>query len=117
VKKSLTLLVAAAGLMVISATSATAGAFTTGPCKACHAVDHDVVGPAWKRVAEKYGSEEALAKVFKAGFKVEDRKIAGSEPKFKSQAAIMTGQYNSLIKGHEDEAAKALFAAVKAGKI
>jgi cytochrome c551/c552 len=117
VKKSLTLLVAAAGLMAISATSATAGGFTTAPCKACHAVDKDVVGPAWKRVAEKYGSEEALAKVFKSGFKVEDRKIAGSEPKFKSQAAIMTSQFNSFIKGHEDEAAKALFAAVKAGKI
>jgi cytochrome c551/c552 len=114
VKKSLKLLVAAAGLMAISAT---ASAFSTGPCKACHAVDKDVVGPAWKRVAEKYGSEAALAKVFKSGFNVEDRKIASSEPKFKSQAGIMTGQYNSLIKGHEDEAAKALFEAVKAGKI
>lgn len=114
-KKSLKFLVAAAGLMAISA--ATAGTFSTAPCKACHAVDKDVVGPAWKRVAEKYGSAEALAKVFKGGFKVEDRKIASSEPKFKSQAAIMTGQYNTLIKGHEDEAAKALFAAVKSGKM
>ncbi len=115
VKKSLKFLVAAAGLMAISA--ATAGTFSTAPCKACHAVDKDVVGPAWKRVAEKYGNEEALAKVFKGGFKVEDRKIASTEPKFKSQAAIMTGQYNTLIKGHEDEAAKALFAAVKSGKM
>jgi cytochrome c551/c552 len=108
VKKSLKLLAAAA---------ATASAFTTGSCKACHAIDKDVVGPAWKRVAEKYGSESALAAVFKSGFKVEDRKIASSEPKFKSQAAIMTGQYNTLIKGHENEAAKALFDAVKAGKM
>ena len=113
-KKSLKLLVVAAGLMAMSAT---ASAFSTAPCKACHAIDHDVVGPAWKRVAEKYGSAAALAKVFKSGFKVEDRKIASSEPKFKKQAALMTGQYNHLIKGHEDEAAKALFAAVKAGKI
>lgn len=113
-KKSLKLLVAAVGLMTISAT---ASAFSTAPCKACHAVDHDVVGPAWKRVAEKYGSEAALAKVFKSGFKVEDRKVAMSEPKFKGQAVIMTGQYNSLIKGHEDAAAKALFAAVKSGKM
>jgi cytochrome c551/c552 len=114
VKKSLTLFVAAAGLLAMSAT---ASAFSTAPCKACHAVDHDVVGPAWKRVAAKYGSEAALAKVFKSGFKVEDRKIASSEPKFKNQAVIMTGQFNSLIKGHEDDAAKALFAAVKSGKM
>jgi cytochrome c551/c552 len=114
VKKSLKLIVAAAGLLTISAT---ASAFSTAPCKACHRVDRDVVGPAWKRVAEKYGSEAALAKVFKSGFKVEDRKIASTEPKFKNQASIMTGQFNHLIKGHEDEAAKALFAAVKAGKI
>jgi cytochrome c551/c552 len=114
VKKSFTLFVAAAGLLAISAS---ASAFSTAPCKACHRVDRDVVGPAWKRVAEKYGSEAALAKVFKEGFKVEDRKIASSEPKFKHQAALMTAQYKHLIKGHEDEAAKALFAAVKAGKI
>lgn len=113
-KNSLKLIVVAAGLLALSGT---ASAFSTGPCKACHAVDKDVVGPAWKRVAEKYGSEAALAKVFKSGFKVEDRKIASSEPKYKAQAAIMTGQYNALIKGHEDDAAKALFAAVKAGKI
>lgn len=113
-RNTLKFVVAAAGLMAISAT---ASAFSTGPCKACHAVDKDVVGPAWKRVAEKYGSEAALAKVFKSGFKVEDRKIAESEPKYKSQAALMTGQFDSLIKGHEDEAAKALFEAVKSGKM
>jgi cytochrome c551/c552 len=114
VKKSLKLLVAAAGLMTISAT---ASAFSTAPCKACHAIDHDVIGPAWKRVAEAYGSADALAAVFKSGFKVEDRKIAGSEPAFKAKAAIMTPQFNTLIKGHEDDAAKALFDAVKAGKM
>ena len=113
-RKTFKFVVAAAGLMIISAS---ASAFSTGPCKACHAVDKDLVGPAWKRIAEKYGSEEALAKVFKAGFKDEDRKIAQSEPKYKSQTAVMTGQYNSLIKGHDDEAAKALFDAVKAGKM
>jgi len=114
VRKSLKLVAVAAGLMAFSAT---ASAFSTGPCKACHALDHDVVGPAWDRVAKAYGSEEALAKVFKAGFKVEDRKIASSEPKFKAQAATMTGMYNNYIKGHEDDAAKALFAAVKSGKM
>lgn len=105
----------AAGLMV--AGSATAGGFSTGPCKACHAIDHDSVGPAWATVAKDYGNEEALAKVFKAGFKVEDRKVAASNAKWKSQAATMTGQFGTLIKGHEDEAAKALFEAVKAGKM
>jgi len=114
VSKSLKLVLAAAGLMAFSAT---ANAFSTGPCKACHALDHDVVGPAWDRVAKKYGSEEALAKVFKSGFKVEDRKIASTEPKFKAQASTMTGMYNNYIKGHEDDAAKALFAAVKSGKM
>lgn len=113
-KKSLTLLVAAAGFMAISATAAD---FSTKPCKACHAIDKDVIGPAWKKVADAYGSEAALAAVFKSGFKVEDRKIASSEDKFKKQAAVMTGQYNTLIKGHEDEAAKALFAAVKSGTL
>lgn len=97
--------------------SASAGDFSTKPCKACHAIDKDVVGPAWKRVAEKYGSASALAAVFKGGFKVEDRKIASSEEKFKKQAAVMTGQYKTLIKGHEDAAAEALFAAVKSGKM
>jgi cytochrome c551/c552 len=114
VKKSLALIVAAASLMAVSVS---ANAFETKPCKACHAIDKDVVGPAWKRVAEAYGSADALAAVFKGGFKVEDRKIAGSEAKFKAQAATMTQQFNTLIKGHEDEAAKALFDAVKAGSM
>jgi len=114
VKKSLKLLVAAAGMMAVSAT---ASAFSTAPCKACHAIDHDVVGPAWKLVAEKYGDAATLAAVFKGGFKVEDRKVAGSDPKYKAKAAIMTPQFNTLIKGHEDEAANALFDAVKAGKM
>ena len=108
------LVVAAAGLMAISAT---ANAFSTAPCQACHAIDHDVVGPAWKTVAAKYGNAEALAKVFKSGFKVEDRKVAGSIPKWKGQASTMTGMYGMYIKGHEEDAAKALFAAVKAGKM
>ena len=113
-KNTLKLVAVAAGLMVISAS---ASAFSTGSCKACHAVDKDVVGPAWNRIAEKYGNEAALAKVFKSGFKVEDRKIAQAEAKYKGQAAVMTSQYDSLIKNHEDDAAKALFDAVKAGKM
>ena len=113
-KKSLKLLAVAVGLLAVSAT---ASAFDTKPCKACHQIDKDVVGPAWKKVADAYGSPDALAAVFKGGFKVEDRKIASSEEKFKKQAAVMTAQFNALIKGHEDEAAKALFDAVKAGSM
>jgi cytochrome c551/c552 len=114
VKKSFKLLVTAAGLLAISAS---ANAFSTAPCKACHSVAADKVGPAWKDVAKAYGSADALAKVFKSGFKAADRKILNSNPKFKNKAMIMTPQFNNLIKGHEDEAAKALFDAVKAGKI
>ena len=114
-KKSLKLLVAAAGLMAISAT---ASAFSTAPCKACHAIDHDVVGPAWQEDVKEYGSADALAAVFKSGFKVEDRKVLNSNPgKWKAKAVLMTPQFEKLIKGHEDEAAKALFDAVKAGKM
>ncbi len=114
-KSMIVSLMVAAGLMV--AGSAMAGGFSTGACKACHAVGKDVVGPDWKTVAAAYGDEKTLAAVFKSGFKVEDRKVAGSNDKWKKQAAVMTGQFNSLIKGHEDEAATALFDAVKAGKI
>lgn len=108
-------IVVAAGLMVTG--SAMAGSFSTGACKACHAVGKDTVGPDWKTIADKYGDAKALAGVFKSGFKVEDRKVAAGDAKWKAQAAVMTGQYTSLIKGHEDDAAEALFAAVKAGKI
>jgi cytochrome c551/c552 len=108
-------MILAAGLM--AAGTATAGAFNTGPCKACHAVGKDVVGPDWKVVADAYGDSKTLAALFKSGFKAEDRKIASSNPKWKGQAAIMTAQYGTFIKGHEDDAAEALFAAVKAGKL
>ena len=97
--------------------STSANAFSTGVCKSCHAIDHDVVGPAWNTVAKAYGSADELAKVFKSGFAVADRKVAGSNAKWKSQAATMTGAYGSFIKGHEEDAAKALFEAVKSGKM
>ena len=118
-KKLLMVAVAAGvGMMSMSA-PATAGGFSVKKCKACHAVGKKKVGPAWKDVAAAYKDADTLAKVFKAGFKVEDRKIAGSNPKWKHKAGLMTAQYKKLIKkgGHEDEAAKALFAAVERGKI
>jgi cytochrome c len=112
--KKMLVLLASVGLLGVSAS---ASAFSTAPCAACHKIDADLVGPAWKTVAEKYGSEAALAEAFKGGFKVEDRKVAGSIAKWKSQTGTMTPMFNQYIKGHEDDAAKALFAAVKAGKM
>jgi len=96
---------------------ANAGGFSAKKCKACHSVTKNKVGPAWKDVAAAYGSADALAAVFKDGFKVDDRKVAAANGKWKRKAKLMTGQYKRLIKGHEDEAAKALFDAVAAGKI
>jgi len=119
-KKVLMIAAAAAfvlGAGVMTPANANAKAFNVKKCKACHAVGKKKVGPAWKDVASAYGNEATLAKVFKAGFKVGDRKVAASNAKWKHKAGLMTSQYKKLIKGHEDEAAKALFAAVAAGKI
>ncbi|RMH59943.1 MAG: hypothetical protein D6678_07065 [Zetaproteobacteria bacterium] len=117
-KKMVMMAAAAAFVMGAGmAPAAHAGGYNVKKCKACHAVGKDKVGPAWKDVAAAYGSADALAKVFKDGFKVEDRKVIAANGKWKGKAGMMTGQYKKLIKGHEDEAAKALFDAVAAGKI
>jgi len=104
---------AATGLMAMSTT---ASAFNTHKCKACHSVDKKKVGPAWKDVAAAYGDEATLAKVFADGFAVGDRKVIAADSKWKSKAGMMTSQYKHLIKGHEKEAAHALFETVKADK-
>lgn len=109
--------IAIAAALAVAPLAAHAGDFSTKLCAACHKIDVDSIGPSWKSVADAYGSADGLAKVFKDGFKVEERKIAASNPKFKAQAAIMTAQYNTLIKGKEDDAAAALYAAVKTDKI
>ena len=117
-KKTLMVVAAAAFVMGgFAVTEATAGGFNVKKCKACHAVGKKKVGPAWKDVAAAYGDAGTLAGVFKAGFKKEDRKIAGSNAKWMKKAGMMSSQYKKLIKGHEDEAAKALFDAVARGKI
>ncbi len=117
-KKTLIIAATAAFMMTgLAATEALAGGFNVKRCKACHAVSKKKVGPSWKDVAAAYGDEATLAGVFKSGFAVSDRKIAASEAKWKKKAGMMTGQYKKLIKGHEDEAAKALFDAVARGKI
>ena len=96
------------------AMSTTANTFDTKKCATCHSIDHDKVGPAWKTVAEKYGDEATLAKDFEAGFK--ERRVANSIAKWKSKEGLMSMQYRNLIKGHEKEAAHALFESVKNGK-
>jgi len=91
--------------------------FNAKKCKACHSVAKNKVGPAWKDVAEAYGSADALAAVFKSGFHVSERKVIAANSKWKGKAGMMTAQYKKLIKDNPDGAAKALFDAVKAGKI
>lgn len=94
--------------------AAPAESFNTTKCKACHAIDKDKVGPAWKTVVEKYGDAATLAKDFESGFK--ERRVANSIAKWKSKEVLMTSQYRSLIKGHEKAVAHALFETVKQGK-
>jgi len=105
------------GTGVVAPVDASAGTFNVKKCKTCHAVGKKKVGPAWKDVATAYGSADALAEVFKSGFKKDDRKVIASNDKWKSKAGMMTSQYKRMIVGHEDEAAKALFDAVARGKI
>ncbi len=111
------LIIAAVASIGMMGVATEASAFNVKKCKACHAVAKNKVGPAWKDVAAAYGSADALAAVFKGGFKVGDRKMIQANGKWKGKAGLMTGQFKHLIKGHEDEAAKALFDAVAAGKI
>ncbi len=115
--KKAMMLAAAFALGFGMAMPAQAGGFNVKKCKACHSVKKDKAGPAWSKVAEAYGSADALAEVFKNGFKVSDRKMIQKESKWKSKAGLMTGQFKKMIKGHEEEAAKALFEAVERGKI
>jgi len=104
--------IATVGMMPVSAS---AGGFNVKKCKACHAVGKTKVGPDWAEVAKVYGDAGTLAADFKAGFTT--RRVAEANPKWKGKEGMMTGQFKKLIVGHEDEAAAALFAAVKAGKI
>ena len=113
-KKSLVF--AAMAALACMSMSTTASAFSTTKCMACHAIDKDKVGPSWKSVAAAYGDEATLAKAFESGFAVSDRKIAGTEAKWKSKAGLMTMQYKHMIKGHDKEVAHALFETVKNGK-
>ena len=105
------------GAGVMAPADASAKSFNVKSCKACHKVGKKKVGPAWKDVAAAYGDADTLAQVFKDGFKKGDRKYLAANSKWKGKAGMMTSQYKRLIKGNEDEAAKALFAAVAAGKI
>jgi len=107
--KSIFAAVAVAGLMFAGSASASGLPAT---CGNCHKAGADAVGPSFKSIAAAYGDAKTLAGVFKAGFKVEDRKVASGAAKWKSQAGIMTGQFGP-IKGNEDAVAAALFEAAK----
>lgn len=57
-------MIAAAGLMVAGSAMAVDMPAEAAPCKACHAIDKKVVGPAWKDVAAKYkGDADAVNKI------------------------------------------------------
>ena len=105
--KSIITAVAVAGLMVAGNAMAADAAFDLGKCNACHKTG---VGPAYKDIAAAYGKADALAAVMKGGLKVEERKVAAGNDKWKKAAATMTGQVG-LFKGKEDAAAAAVFAA------
>ncbi|HXH65251.1 MAG TPA: hypothetical protein VNH42_07080 [Mariprofundaceae bacterium] len=109
-KKAWVFSAAAVGLMTMSTP---AHAFDTNACMGCHAIDIVKVGPALKTVVATYGDEKTLAKAFASGFAVKDRRIANSDPAMMAKAAVMTAQYNLKIKGHEKQAAHALFETVK----
>jgi len=102
--------VTAFGLMAMSAP---AHAFDTTVCMGCHDINVAKVGPSYKTVVKAYGNEKNLAKAFKSGFAVKDRRVASSDPKWKAKAVVMTVQYKVKIKGHEKEAAHAVFETVK----
>jgi len=110
-KKSLVFSAAAIGGLM--AVSAPAHAFDTNACMACHAIDIVKVGPSFKDVVKAYGDEKTLAKAFESGFAVKDRKIAASDAVMKAKAPVMTAQFNIKIKGHEKQAAHAVFETVK----
>ncbi len=58
----------AAGLMVAGSAMAADMPAEAGKCKACHAIDKRVVGPAWKDVAAKYkGDDKAILASIKKG--------------------------------------------------
>lgn len=112
-KTSIIAFAAATGLLAVTTT---ASAFETNRCAACHAIDHDDVGPSWQEVAQAYGSEASLAKAFESGFSPENRAIAGHSDRWKAKAGLMSMQFRHLIKGHEKAAAHALFQSVTNGR-
>jgi cytochrome c len=65
------ILVAAAGVMLSTASFANQELATKSACMACHAVDKKIVGPAFKDVAKKYagdaGAEAKLIEKVKKG--------------------------------------------------
>ncbi len=70
--KSLTVLCAALGTLMVAPAFASADLAQKKNCLACHAVDKKVIGPAYKEVATKYAGQKDAAdklaqKVVKGG--------------------------------------------------
>ena len=70
--KSLTVLCAALGTLMVAPAFASADLAQKKNCLACHAVDKKVIGPAYKDVAAKYAGQKDIAdklaqKVVKGG--------------------------------------------------
>ena len=86
--------VLASGLV---ATEAVAGDYTK-KCKSCHSVSKNKMGPAWKTIQAAYGSADKLVAAFAGGFKVEDRAVANSNPKYKKAVKTMSKQFKKIKK-------------------
>jgi len=70
-KALLVMAIAAGSIMVATQASANQALAQKSGCLACHAVDHKILGPAYKDVAAKYkgdkGAEDRLVAKVKAG--------------------------------------------------
>lgn len=81
-------------------------------CRACHAIKRRKVGPSFARIAQAYGSPEALAQMFRNGFRPEEIRL----PAWRRKVPMMVGQFRRQIQGHEEAVAYALFSAVERGR-
>ena len=73
-----------------------------GDCLACHAVDHKVVGPAWKDVAARYkgdkGAEDKLVEKITRGGKGNWDKITGGMAMVPHPTKPTNAQLHEIVK-------------------
>jgi len=95
-----TLMIAAAAAFMVSG-FATVNAYAgdyTNKCKACHKVDKDKTGPAFKTIQAAYGDSATLAAYFASGFAEADRKVANSMDKYDGKRGMMSSQYKKIAR-------------------